>query len=1103
LLVRFDLRQALGGRVVTSRSDTARGLTLVGASAGSGKTHRITAEVAAAVAPSCRDAISPEQLVAVTYTRRAAGELAGRIRKKLVEDGAFDKAYTLPLAYLGTVHSVCLRLVQEFAIEAGLSPKVDVLSGDELRWLREALEWGLPSSLREEIEAVGHRLELRKDHRAGRTDWLTPVQDIMTLARSNRISPERLPAMAQQSVGGLLALLPPPAPDAATLDESLLAALEDTARRLASVDDGVKKTSEVRETVERSLRDARVSPLPWPAWVKLTKLDPAKPLRHLVAPLVDAASAVERHPRLHDDIRAMTTKLFEAARLGLEACADWKRHRRVVDYVDMIDRALSLLDEDSIAEELRRRLRLLVVDELQDTSPIQLALFARLHRIIGRSTWVGDRKQCIFEFAGADPALMEAVTSWVAREGGDAQRLGANWRSRTELVDACSHVFSTAFERHGYEPADVAVAARRSTVLGSLPPFGVWTLAVKNADDEAEAVAEGVRRLLERPAETSIVDRRSGEIRPLVAGDVAVLVATNREAEMVTRALARRGIRATVARAGLMTTPEGTLVRAALGIVVDPTDTLSPAIIESLLGFEGGDPDAWLGARLARREDFPASPTPARLVAIRPELEACSPSEALDRVMHAVDLAAICRRWPDPEQRAGNIDALRSLTAKYEERCTRLHEAATLAGLVRFLDEASERVIVRDEERANDEQHVGSDGHGVTIATYHKAKGLEWPVVILGSLDREPRHTAFEVSPETDSPTFEPDDPLGGRWIRYWPWPFGLATAPLGKRAEQSATGMAVAQREERERLRLLYVGFTRARDHLVLAARAGTTCAKVQWLDEMRDESGPLITLSMADAAECDAELVLRGRAGSVMRVPARRWLLGTGGDEPARLSDGTSPTWFADAASDVAPGDRLPYWISPSSASTDWSELPVSDVAERARIGARLPLARSHNVGWNLVGDALHAFLAADHEELSGEQRLRRAERILAASEARMVVSVDALLVAGDQLRAWIGRQWPGARWHREYPVTGVIADTAGARRVRGTIDLLLELDDGVVVLDHKSYPGPAETWGDKARELAPQLNAYGRILEMGGNRILGKWIHFSIGGGAVRVT
>jgi ATP-dependent helicase/nuclease subunit A len=181
---------------MSTRRKTAQGLTLVGASAGSGKTYRLTTEVAAAVVPG-EAAIDLEGLVAVTYTKRAAADLGARIRRTLVEKGARERAQRLPLAYLGTVHAVCLRLLQEFAIDAGLSPHVDVVPGSEARLLRQALEWGLEPAFRERAQFLADRLQIRWTGIIDRTDWLMPVEDVMTLARSNRIDPGALSTMGE------------------------------------------------------------------------------------------------------------------------------------------------------------------------------------------------------------------------------------------------------------------------------------------------------------------------------------------------------------------------------------------------------------------------------------------------------------------------------------------------------------------------------------------------------------------------------------------------------------------------------------------------------------------------------------------------------------------------------------------------------------------------------------------------------------------------------------------------------------------------------------------------------------------------------------------
>nr|PZN23038.1 MAG: hypothetical protein DIU78_14600 [Pseudomonadota bacterium] len=766
--------------------------------------------------------------------------------------------------------------------------------------------------------------------------------------------------------------------------------------------------------------------------------------------------------------------------------------------------------------ELAERFSLLVVDEFQDTSPIQLALFVRLHALAGRSTWVGDRKQCIFEYAGADPELMEAVARWARAAGGGAEQLPYNWRSRPELVEGFNALFTAALSRHGYSPDEVRTAPRRAAApeLEALAPFGVWALAVKNQDEAAQAIAEGVRRLLDDAAATPIVDRATGTVRPVQPGDVAVLVATNKEAEQLAAALARRGVQTSIARAGLLATPEGVLCVAALRWLLDPENALAAAEIEALTGFGGQDPDRWLDEWLARavaREtalaagEAPARPESdgvlARLEPLRAEIQGLSPTEAVDRILATLDLAAICRRWPDPAQRLANLDALRGLAACYEERCLEQREAGTVVGLLRFFEEAAEKVLVRDEEVASDDQHTTVGPDTVTLVTYHRAKGLEWPVVVLASLDRERRRSIFEVSPETDRAAFDPDNPLGGRWIRYLPWPFGPKKAVrLREVAEASPEGRAMAEREERERVRLLYVGFTRARDHLVLAVRTRKEGYDADWLDELCDETGaPLVVLpSPSEIAEGSAVLRL-GAEPELLRFPARCWTLSAAEPSIDRDSDRARP-WFATVEGEQS---RPGYWVAPSRAREEWPDLPPLVPDEVVATGERLPLGSDRRVEWDVVGNVLHAFLAADLPELDATARRERAERLLAAAGLRSLLAPEALLRAGDTLRRWIDERWPTAVWHREVPITAVIPTPNGCRRVEGTIDLLLECNDGVVLIDHKTYPGSRDTWRDRAAEYGPQLAAYSEALRHAGKPVLEHWVSFAVAGGAVRLV
>lgn len=1095
---------------MTLSNASAQGLTLVSASAGSGKTYRLSREVSSNLAAETQG-IAPQALVAVTYTTKAQAELESRLRQDLIGRGLYTRAESLPLAYLGTVHAVCLRLVKEFALDAGLSPSVDGLPQEAARrLLQESLEWAVPQELRSRLEEVARDLALEYDSRVRRHDWITPVENIMTLARNNRIAPSTLRDMAARSWAELQAVLGPPRKDGAELEAELLRDIDravDEIRRLA---DGQQNTGAALKTLEECRCKLESETLGWNDWNKLCKLAPGKRAIPLVAPVTTTAAEYVHHPRLHAQLRLACELVFEVASIGLNAYATWKERRGLVDYVDMIDHALSLLELEDVNAELATRLQLLVVDEFQDSSPVQLALFSRLHALCGRSLWVGDRKQCIFEYAGADPSLMEAVSHWVADAGGQTEVLAHNYRSRPELVDLVSALFSRAFATHGHAPEEViTTAATAAAVAPESPPIGVWWV---DAQREREAVAEGVQRLLADPAATPVWDHSTNTTRPLRASDIAVLVATNAHAEGFAAALAERGIRTALPRTGLMKTPEGTLLIAALRYLVDSRDTLAIAELEALTGFLEGDRESWFTSRAtahAAKKDFETTAAVLRaLNELRPRLPELSPSEVVDQVFATLDVAYLAQRWPNPAQRLSNLDALRGLVSAYQSRATYLREAASLEGLLRYFDETQAIIKQQDEERASDEQHVVGLGDAVILSTYHKAKGLEWPVVVLADLDRTKPRDVFDVLPETDRDGFDATDPLGQRWIRYWPWPLGAERKGLLRDlAESSAVGKRLAQRESRERVRLLYVGFTRAKDHLVLTVpitKKGEQRSRA--LDELRDAQGPLLDLPPPDA---DAPLLrVRNAPPSQGQFTARVWRL-SGAEPSAPLANDETRYWYGTstslcagtslAASGAPP---LRYVVNPSEATDSGLSLPPARVVASHRLSGRVPFTSPKGRTWDEVGNAIHAFLAADQPHLAPPERHSLAERILTAASLYGAFTSDALLAAADALRAYVEERWPNAIWHREVPIAAVLATPAGPRAVHGTIDLWLETEDGGIVIDHKSFPGASAHWHEQALKHAPQLFTYGLALRAARQRVLGYFVHFVIGGGMVEV-
>ena len=281
--------------------------------------------------------------------------------------------------------------------------------------------------------------------------WIPDAEDLIELARSNRLAPADLPKMAQRSIEGLLPLLGHRRKESQTIDEGLRDQIDRALKHLGDGDD-TQITQKAMTTLAEAKKTFKLSgELPWATWAQLAGLSAAAAHRDVMAEVQTAAARHREHPRFHDDVTEYIRLLYQAVEKGLAGYTTWKEERRYIDYVDMEERALDLLDRPEVAEDLRGRLQLLVVDEFQDTSPIQLAFFLKIEDLCQRSVWVGDRKQSIFAFRGADPALMDAVIDTAEKAGNKTEVLSTNYRSRKALVDFTSELFVRAFAPQGYQ----------------------------------------------------------------------------------------------------------------------------------------------------------------------------------------------------------------------------------------------------------------------------------------------------------------------------------------------------------------------------------------------------------------------------------------------------------------------------------------------------------------------------------------------------------------------------------------------------------------------------------------------------------------------------
>ncbi|HET8539152.1 MAG TPA: UvrD-helicase domain-containing protein [Anaeromyxobacter sp.] len=1070
---------------------------LVSAGAGTGKTYTLAKRLYEEL-----DAgrVRPEGVVAFTYTVKAARELESRIRKRLLGAGKVELAARVRDGYIGTIHAVCQRLAREFALEAGLSPFLDPIPEPERRKLLALARAGVLRGREVRLNELAERLAVQ--------DWGEPLRKVVDAARQNGLGAADLRASATRSREGLLRLLGPATLDEAIYLAGLRAPLAALLRALESDAEGGAATARERLAGARRL-EAALAAGRRPTWKAQVQLANAVDMRRLAAAAAPFREHVARHLEcrgFHDDLLELQRVLFEVAADTLDAFAEEKRAARVVDFGDMLALAHDLLGRPAVQAALRDRLDLVLVDEVQDISPLQLAVVTALGALARKSVWVGDRKQAIFGFQGSDPELMTAAIDAVLR-GRAPEILGTSYRSRVALVEAASELFAGAFAGQGIPREQVVLAPEKPDPpgLAGQAPFACWRWTGGRPRDgeparsEAHAIAEAVERLLATEPPIQVrerVERGVDRLRPATARDVAVLAFRNGRCSDVATALRQRGIPARVATAGLSETPEGRLARAAVALLADPRDGVAALEVSWISGTGASDPDGWLSRHLAtvaawraRRAEAVAAGTPAprrplafaddaRVEALRAASRragALSPSEAFDLALRAGGLPELLRSWPEPAQALANLEALRGEARVYQDLCAARRTAATALGLVEHLGS-----LAGGEDENADRQATPTADDAVTVSTWHRSKGLEWPIVILSDLNHGRDRSVFDPT-TVAAPAFDFAAPLAGRWIRFWPWPYGDLSKDLAlaDRAAVMPEGVEAEARERRERVRLLYVGFTRARDLLGFVSEAGSDGPRTKALDPLRDGAGvPRISIPFERAVGLAKVEV--GKAawpcmvGELAAVP------------PGALRGARRPApWYAPGPPLVVP----PEIVNPSG-----EPFPVSATVKGvAPLGARSALASAPDM--KAVGDAVHGFLAADPGSDPASRR-ELARRMLDGHGVAAALAPDTLLAAGDALRAWAEARWPGATWHREWPLRARL-DGAPPRLLVGEADLVLETAHGFVLVDHKSFPGSAAERDRRlVEEYAPQLAWYARALERAlGKPLLGAFVHFPL--------
>jgi ATP-dependent helicase/nuclease subunit A len=985
---------------------------IVTANAGSGKTRVLTERFVRSVLD---DEIDPAAILAITFTEKAAGELRERVRTRFLELGERRLAQQTEAAWISTIHGFCMRVLRANAVTAGLDPAFTVLDEGEARALRtDAFERALAVWMGNGGQTRDDALQVAAAYGIDQLRRL--VWSIHDGLRSRGQMAPRLPE-------------PPSAPDLDALRTELLDAI---APALAEIGAPQNVTSERAIAALQACADALdagrdVSGHALRGSANAIKGDSCVAYGRAHAAYgqaLDDAAAIPVWRLLAELLEGYATTYAQAKRAGSN-----------VDFDDLELFARDLLVGDTaLRARYSERFARVMVDEFQDTNPLQLELLGLLGT--RRTFYVGDAQQSIYRFRHASVELFAALADQLAAAG-QAERLATNFRTRGAILEAINAAFG-AMERFvplaaGREDGPVAppLVELLLTDCDGWDAVDLGALPAGRADRCAEArlVAQRVR---------DVVD--SGEAK---AGDVCVLLRASTDMETFERALEDQGF-ATLASGGrgFWARQQVLDLTSYFAALVNPRDEEALlAVLASPIVGAGSDTLALLGraAKVARGRlwdvlattECPDSERLAQFDAWFREERALAPrlslDELLERVIERTRYDEHVLRLPGGRRRMANVTKLIRLAAAFEARAGRDARG--------FIDRARAELEADAREPDAPVELEGLDA--VRLMTIHAAKGLEFGVVVLADLGRQ--------------------TPGGGDAIRLGDGRIGLRLRRLGVPAvdafDHAALGELEKQADRLEDERVFYVACTRARERLILS---GTVK-----LDKWPNGTNPISRLAprFAEGAETgegtELVAVVHSRAsdlGTVLRegVPAAR---------PAQRS-----------AADEAPPDIavLPAPPAPPavpslsySALSGYAACPYRFYLQRVLRLPRVPEAAPEAP---VDPDALDRMVRGSIAHLLLEQldlsrpAVPDAEAVqLAAQMSEAEVGAEDIADLQELVRAAIegevlARALAARRVRREEGFAFVLDDVP----FNGYVDLLAEEADGTtLVVDYKTNP------------------------------------------------
>ena len=1013
----------------------------VKAGAGAGKTFRITKKLGNLIQ---QGDIAPEKILAVTFTNAAAGEMRQRIRTYLIENGLKAEAEKVKDTTISTIHGFGLSLIERFAFEVGISPKPRQLTeAEQNQLIRQALsEVSVIEQVLNDLSRYGYKGKFKGEAfetsvEEFKAQILQVIHKLRTLGKGS--DTQEVQALIQRASAEIERLYGANLSKAETLNKGVWRAIE--ALKNAYPEKSVLKDLWGSNAASRKFVEQVYAATPediksnWGCWValqyaKAPNIEKSDDVQ-LALDIWDAAGKLRVHPGPLIDAKNHIHALLMGAGETLKQYQQAKEQSGLVDFSDMVHLANHILNNPSSLSEMIACYDCLIIDEFQDTNPLQFALLNRFQEAGVPTLIVGDLKQSIMGFQGADSRLFAGLLA-KGEQSEDIQvdELTNNWRSTVEVMKFVNQVGDTLYG-DDYQPLAIAPQAEYHSQLPAVHQLNfdtdAWALDGKSKKkhsmnkDALNTLAKHISDLLAEGVE--VTDKHSNKKRALRPSDIAVLGADHSSLYNFSKVLNQFGIQTKITQSGFMQSEAVQWVINGIKYIADSNNHF--AVLDLLTSSYANQALQPLLETYFQQHYF-SDPAVDALHQISYKARLQTFAVAVSMVIDALDIwnKLSCRE--DYAQQRANVLKLIELAQAFEDTQPESLEAMGIYGknLHSFIVWLSESV---DNDGADKQPDVDLNAEqSVVLSTWHASKGLEWPVVMVLNIHKEfaPRLPSTDVAYQSD----DINSMLDSSYVRLL---FGFADNHTKEQMLEALWPETINTLKN-----LTYVALTRSRESLILP-----------WFDNDKPNSmlgliRPLFTRPDFDIKRTNMILA---------DIPEE--------DKSAAVSNKLL------ACKDVEVTNTLAV-VSPSAVhelqadKLTLNKVTVGDVLDLSVFDAELQA--------NETGTWIHKFYEVG---LLKEALLPNCYRLLPEA-LRDNVDKAALERQVGHFRDWLNQYVEPTSVQCE---VSILSKNAYGQTISGMIDLLVETPSGYWIIDHKTDQTPDFT------KHYSQLMAYASSLKL----------------------